>query len=113
MRAADQVTWLDQLDEDVDNLRAALSGRLASNAGDRVADGLRLAAALRWFWFTRGRPAEGRAWVERGLAVAEGVPAEVRGRGLDTAAALAHSQGAYLRGASIPGRRVGGLACRR
>ncbi len=93
LRAADQALWLDQLDEEVENVRAALSWALVQP--DRVGDGLRLAAALRWFWFTRGRPAEGRAWLERGFAAADTVPAVVRGRALDTAAALAHSQGAY------------------
>jgi predicted ATPase/Tfp pilus assembly protein PilF len=100
LRAADQATWLDQLAQDLENIRAALSWALASSATDdardRLGDGLRLAAALRWFWFTRGRPAEGRAWLERALAVADGVSAAVRGRALDTAAALAHSQGAYV-----------------
>ena len=53
--------------------RGAVVG--ARRTGHRVGDGLRLAAALRWFWFTRGRPAEGRAWLERGLALADGVTA--------------------------------------
>jgi predicted ATPase/transcriptional regulator with XRE-family HTH domain len=100
LRTSAQGTWLDQLEEDIENLRAALSWALGSsptdNVVDQIGDGLRLAAALRWFWFTRGRPAEGRAWLERGLAVANGVPHAVRGRALDTAAALAHSQGAYV-----------------
>ena len=95
LRAADQARWLDQLEEEVENIRGALSWAVAHP--DRVADGLRLAAALRWFWFTRGRPAEGRTWLERGLEAGDHVPAAIRGRALDAAAALAHSQGAYAR----------------
>ena len=66
LRGADQATWLDRVEEDVENVRSALSW--AIDDGHRLADALRLAAALRWFWFTRGRPAEGRAWLERASA---------------------------------------------
>ena len=38
-----------------------------ATAGGSVADGLRLAAALHWFWNWR-RPREGRVWLTRLLA---------------------------------------------
>ena len=93
LRGSDQAILLDQLEVEVENVRAGLSWALAE--GHRVGDALRLASALRWFWFTRGRPAEGRAWLERGLTDADRVDASVRGKALDSVAALAHSQGAY------------------
>jgi non-specific serine/threonine protein kinase len=93
LRGADQASWLDQLEEEVENVRAALSWAL--DGSRRVGDALRLASALRWFWFTRARPAEGRRWLEEGLAAADGVSASTRGKALDSAAALAHGQGAY------------------
>ena len=93
LRGADQANRLDQLEEEVENVRAALSWALEGS--QRVGDALRLASALRWFWFTRARPAEGRRWLEVGLAAAEAVSATTRGKALDSAAALAHGQGAY------------------
>ena len=57
--------WLDRLEAEHDNLRAALewSGDVAH------ADYARLAGALRKFWDTRGHFAEGWARLERALAV--------------------------------------------
>ena len=52
----DQVAWLDRLDAEVPNLRAALDHLGASG---RIDEGLRLATALKWFWHRRGRFAEG------------------------------------------------------
>ena len=62
LKGADQLRWLQRLDREHDNLRAALdwSGR----AGTRSAIGLRLAAALRLFWQRRTYLSEGRHWLE-------------------------------------------------
>jgi non-specific serine/threonine protein kinase len=53
--------WLDRLDREQDNFRAALDW-LASR--DRVEEGLRLATALAEFWYVRGYAAEGRERLE-------------------------------------------------
>jgi predicted ATPase/Tfp pilus assembly protein PilF len=95
LRATDQAVWLDRLEDELDNFRAALTWDLEAPAVSRLTVGLRLAAALRWYWFTRSRPTEARAWLTRAIDRAGGVEPAVRGRALDTAAALAHSQGAY------------------
>lgn len=59
--------WLERLDIEHDNLRAALTWALEQGATET---GLRLVAALFRFWVVRGHLREGRAWVERLLAAA-------------------------------------------
>jgi predicted ATPase/class 3 adenylate cyclase len=99
----EQTTWLDRLEREYDNLRAALScARELGTAGAQA--GLRLAGALWHFWDTRGHYGEGRAWLEGLLgltagdeadtAAASGVDARVvRARALDAAGSLALWQG--------------------
>ena len=61
-----QEPWLDRLEEERANFRAALTWLDAT--GD-AASLLRLAGALAWFWYVRGPLAEGRAWLDRAIAV--------------------------------------------
>ena len=62
-----QETWLDLLDVELDNLRAALSWSLDEAGGEeRAESGLKTAAALGQFWQLHG-PGEGRAWLEAAL----------------------------------------------
>ena len=63
----EQPFWLDRLEAEHDNLRAAL-GRILERGDSATA--LRLASPLWRFWRMRGHPGEGRAWLERSLAVA-------------------------------------------
>jgi len=75
LRRADQVVWLDRLEADLSNLRAALEWSLQR---DHLAEaGLRLAAMLMWFWHIRDRKFEGVDWLERTLL------AEVQTRGIE------------------------------
>jgi predicted ATPase/DNA-binding CsgD family transcriptional regulator len=60
-----QQLWLNWLDAEHDNLRAALAWSLE---GDRIEAGLRLASALVRFLEIRGYIQEGMAWFERLLA---------------------------------------------
>jgi non-specific serine/threonine protein kinase len=62
---ADQATWLELLDHEHDNLRAALDWLLASDDIERA---VRLAWSLAQFWITRGYLGEGQRWMEQILA---------------------------------------------
>ena len=70
-----QQLWLNWLEAEHDNLRAALAWALESK---RIEAGLRLASALTLFWEIRGYVQEGLGWMERLLAaVDENVSLEV------------------------------------
>ncbi|MER5646843.1 BTAD domain-containing putative transcriptional regulator [Streptosporangium sp. NPDC002524] len=66
---ADQRLWLRRLDADAANLRAALNAAVRNGDADGA---LRLAGAMAWYWFLRGRLTEAR----RSLAAALAVPGE-------------------------------------
>ena len=77
----DQVEWIDRLEVELDNFRAALEWSLGSRdkyEGDskesedprllRAEKGLRLAGALNLFWVIRGYYNEGYQWLEESLS---------------------------------------------
>jgi non-specific serine/threonine protein kinase len=91
-----QRNWLDRLESEHDNTRAALAWSLTESRN--VASGLRLAGAFRMFWFVRGFFMEGRDWFSKLLAPtsgAEAIRAESRAKALDSAGTLARQQGDY------------------
>ncbi len=59
----DAPLWLDRLDAEIENLRAALEWSLS--APENVELGARLANDLFWFWYLRGHIVEGQAWYQR------------------------------------------------
>jgi predicted ATPase/DNA-binding SARP family transcriptional activator len=65
LQSAEQSIWLERLEIEHDNLRAALDWSLQ---GINLEAGLRLAGALWLFWDVRGYYHEGRAWLDRMLA---------------------------------------------
>ena len=90
----DQAEWMERLEAEHDNLRAALSRSLE---GEDPELGLRLANALSYFWFVRGYWSEGRGWLEEALAGNAGDQAEARAKALRVLANLAVEQGDYER----------------
>jgi predicted ATPase/DNA-binding SARP family transcriptional activator len=70
LQGPERAQWLDRLEEEHDNLRAALDGSLAATdpERERCELGLRLAAALADFWFTRGFMSEGRERLAAAMA---------------------------------------------
>ncbi len=70
--SADEEVWWEWLGVEYANLRAALSS--GRETGD-VASSVPVAAALGWFWYTRGHSGEGPAAVERVLEQADRAPA--------------------------------------
>ena len=84
--------WIRRLEEETDNLRAALRWAGAQKA---PAFSLRLAGALAEFWWLRGSLREGRRWLDQALARPEEDPKTpaIRVRALLGAGMLALSQG--------------------
>jgi predicted ATPase/class 3 adenylate cyclase len=81
--------WLDRLDREHDNLRAALD-RLEASGESQLA--LRLAGALWRFWYLRGHYAEGRRRLEDALGTDDG-PTAGRAKALNGATAMALAGG--------------------
>lgn len=86
----DQSPWLQRLEQEHDNLRAALAWALDTETPEIAA---RLAAALWWFWLRRGHVSEGRRWLEAVLTERYSLPVPLRARALNGAGRLALRQG--------------------
>lgn len=96
LMGAARTAWLDRLEMELDNLRAALDWSRQSGA-DML---LRLSGSLAWFWFMRGHLSEGRAWLDSAIACAPRLAATAdgaRARSLWAAGGLAWAQGDYAR----------------
>jgi predicted ATPase/class 3 adenylate cyclase len=117
---AEQRIWLERLEAEHDNLRAALAWglrteshpegtrprtdrspssvangqlQLTTDSGQRTELGLRLAAALWVFWWKHGYFSEGRVWLASALERAgAGAPAPARAKALHGAGSLALAQ---------------------
>jgi predicted ATPase/DNA-binding CsgD family transcriptional regulator len=66
LQTREQLLWLDRLEAEYDNLRAALDWSL-NRTDEELEDGLRLATALAPFWFMRSHYKEGRHWLDVAL----------------------------------------------
>jgi predicted ATPase/class 3 adenylate cyclase len=105
LQGADQSVWIERLEAEHDNVRAALTWCIDQQQTETA---LRLAGAISRFWNMRGYVKEGRAWLERVLALpapqptsgSEGDPdlrrrLAARAKVLTRAAASARRQGDY------------------
>jgi predicted ATPase len=80
-----QMAWLERLDAELDNLRAALAWCVQA---DELELGLRLAGASRAFWPVRGAPSEWLSWLDALLQHGAETPPAVRAKALLTAGFL-------------------------
>jgi hypothetical protein len=94
--ASRQVEWLDRLEQDHDNLRAALEWSLGSEdglaegSGDRA---VRLATALRGYWLIRCHFHEGHRWLAKALRQCPAGHAATRAHALQAMATLVNLVG--------------------
>ncbi len=96
--SADQLAWLGRLEAEHDNLRAALEWTIANG---QTREAHHLGAHLWMFWLKQGHWTEGRAWLQRILALpGEAIPA-LRAEVLLGAGSLASSQGSLAEGQKL------------
>jgi predicted ATPase/DNA-binding CsgD family transcriptional regulator len=96
LTGADQKSWLQRLEREQDNLRAALSWAIEHG---EVEFAQHMAGTLQPFWFRRGHWSEGRRWLEDSLAMESSstLNQSVRANGLYGAGKLARFQGDFAR----------------
>ena len=100
LQGPDQARWLEILEREHDNVRAAL-GYYASRP-DLCVRALTLVGAIGRFWTVRGYLVEGRNWIESLLACAPDEPSVARATACRTAGQIA-----YWQGDAAAGRRFG------
>jgi tetratricopeptide (TPR) repeat protein len=92
-----QGEWLERMEREKHELRAALQWTLAGSTTDaRATMGLRLAAALYRFWYYRSHWTEGRKWLRLAIDKSEDLEAStlpLRSKALHGAGVLAVEQG--------------------
>ncbi len=89
LKGPHQADWLERLERELDNLRAALSWGLSrGQARERSEMALRLGASLKDFWWKRPHAQEGETVLARALERAEGSALSVRAKALMAAGAL-------------------------
>jgi tetratricopeptide (TPR) repeat protein len=88
----EQVAWLDRLETEHDNLRAALAWSFEHGS---PLVGARIAAGISQFWYLRGHFTESRRWMEEALRASVGEPDATRAAVLQGAGILAYAQGDY------------------
>ena len=92
LKGEGQVAWLERLEQEHDNLRAALRWLLGRGESDKAA---RLGWALWLFWWIRGHFAEGRRSMEQAVSVEGSVamPASAQAKALYVEGTMACGQG--------------------
>ncbi len=85
----EQAAWLDRLEHELANIRAALEWSLAHGRSDLV---LRISSALGRFWRAHGHMTEAREWLAVGLGLADDADPALRARALWAAARQAMAQ---------------------
>jgi tetratricopeptide (TPR) repeat protein len=95
-RGAEEASWLDRLELEHDNLRAALRFGLESQDEGLTEGALRLCGAIGTFWVLRGYWSEGREWCAVALTLSALGQEVLRMKALQLAGALATNQGDFV-----------------
>jgi predicted ATPase/Tfp pilus assembly protein PilF len=90
LKGANQLEWLDRLEAEHDNMKAALSWALERKEAEVA---ISLGGALWLFWFVRGYHSEGRRWLQEALAIDERGSPDSRAMALAGVGWLAVQQG--------------------
>lgn len=94
LKGPQQRLWLDKLEREHDNFRAALQRSAEERSDCDLA--LKLAANLSYFWLLHSYFAEGRRWLKQALSLVEGdVPVPLHAKALTNLAMLAIFQNQY------------------
>jgi predicted ATPase/transcriptional regulator with XRE-family HTH domain len=100
LHGPNQTAQLELLEQEHDNLRAALEWTLEEGADERMRErselALQLSVALWEFWRINGYYQEGRMFLERALAQSQGEKSSLRAKALRAAADLAIWQGDHV-----------------
>ena len=101
-----------EIERELGNLRQVLTWALGApgdsgvTPAERGVLGLRMCAALSWFWYTSGYVAEGREWAERASAVAAAEEGEELATVLHTLGILTMQQGQLDTGRDVIARSL-------
>jgi predicted ATPase len=93
LRGPNQVEWLDSLEKENGNFRAAMGWALSAGEAETA---VRMGWALWLFWWLRGHQREGLRWMEALLLRSDLSPA-LRAKALAVAGSLAYGHGDYER----------------
>ncbi|OKJ61254.1 AfsR family transcriptional regulator [Streptomyces sp. CB02009] len=69
LRSAEQLPWIERIERDLDNIRAALHRTVVTSPDEAAAH--RLVFAMGWFWWLRNYRPEGLTWVARTVALGD------------------------------------------
>ena len=89
IKGLDQAAWLDSLETENDNLRAAIGRSIETGDAQTAA---RFGWVLAMYWVMRARHSEGRLWMEQAVA-REDLPDEMRAKALFALAACVYGSG--------------------
>jgi tetratricopeptide (TPR) repeat protein len=98
LTGAQQKRWLDQLEQEHDNVRAALQWILDHDEKERALD---FCAALGEFWINHSHFSEGLRWMDAALAQSRHLDVPVRARVLYHAGTLAFQQSDLVRARAL------------
>jgi predicted ATPase len=92
LQGGDQARWLDRMEVEHNNLRAALAWSIA--APNLASAAMELGWAMREFWYTRGHFTEARRWLDKILTL-DSAPTVMRANLLRNISDFASAQGDY------------------